>query len=129
MRPCSRTSRRKDLEGKRGILSGPSRRSKAGKTGDGDVMAGMLKAALAVLSDPDLPGSEKRNALAPIVDRVICQKGGADAVFAPRFFDESWGGDSPLGEGGGARHIYQTTCMVIQFRSGNFAYERRMQAT
>jgi len=114
MRPCSRTSRRKDLEGKRGILSGPSRRSKAGKTGDGDVMAGMLKAALAVLSDPDLPGSEKRNALAPIVDRVICQKGGADAVFAPRFFDESWGGDSPLGEGGGARHIYQTTCMGMR---------------
>ena len=52
-------------------------------------MAGMLKAALAVLSDPDVPGSEKRSALAPIVERVICRKGGADVVFAPGLLDES----------------------------------------
>ena len=106
-------ARRKDLNGQWGALSGPSRRPKAGKADEGEVMAGMLKAALAVLSDLHLPGSEKRNALAPIVDRVICQKGGADVVFAPGLFDESWGGDGPLGEGGGARHTYQTTCIGI----------------
>ena len=68
-------ARRKDLEAKRGMLLGPPRRPKAGRTGDADVMAWMLKAALAILSDPAVPGAEKRGALAPIVDRVICQRG------------------------------------------------------
>ena len=99
-------SRRKGLEGKRGVFSSPPRRPEAGKTGEGEIMAGMLKAALAVLSDPDVPGSEKRSALAPIVERVICQKGGADVVFAPGLFDESWGK-------GGDAQTYQTTCIGI----------------
>ena len=112
-------ARRKDLEAKRGMLSGPPRRPKAGKTGDADVMAGMLKAALAVLSDPAVPGSDKRSALAPIVDRVICQKGGADVVFAPGLFDEPWaraGGlwsEDNVPGGDGARSTYQTTCIGI----------------
>jgi len=99
-------SRRRDLEGKRGVLSGPPRRPEVGKTGEGEIMAGMLKAALAVLSDPDVPGSEKRSALTPIVERVICQKGGADVVFALGLFDESWGK-------GGDAQTYQTTCIGI----------------
>ena len=68
--------------------------------------AGMLKAALAVLSDPDVPGSEKRSALAPIVERVICQKGGADVIFAPGLFEEPWGK-------GRDAQTYQTTCIGI----------------
>lgn len=104
---------RKDLEGKRGALSGPLRVSKAGKKGDGGVMAGMLRAALTVLSDPDVPGSEKRSALSPIVERVICRKGGADVVFAPSLFDEPWGEGNDLWGKDGARQTYQTTCMGI----------------
>ena len=82
-------ARRKELNGKRGALPGPAPRPKTGRAGDREVMAGMLKAALAVLSDPDVPGSEKRSALTPIVERVICRKGGADVVFAPGLLDES----------------------------------------
>ena len=99
-------ARRKELAGKRGALPGPPRRSKVGKAGEGEIMAGMLKAALAVLSDPDVPGSEKRSALAPIVERVVCQKGGADVVFAPGLFEEPWGK-------GGDAQTYQTTCIGI----------------
>jgi len=99
-------ARRKELNGKRGALPGPAPRPKTGRAGDREVMAGMLKAALAVLSDPDVPGSEKRSALAPIVERVICRKGGTDVVFAPGPFDESWGK-------GGDTQTYQTTCIGI----------------
>ena len=111
-------ARRKELNGKRGALPGPpsagsARRPKAGKAGEGEVMAGMLKAALAVLSDPAVPGSEKRSALAPIVERVICQKGGADVVFAPGLFDKSWGEGNDLWDKDGARQTYQTTCIGI----------------
>ena len=104
-------------------------------------MAEMLRTALAVLSDPAVPGSEKRAALSPIVERVICRKGGADVVFAPGLFDEHWGqaeglwgganvmGQSNLRSGEiGARSTCQTTCTVIQFRSGIFTYEKRVQA-
>ncbi len=83
-------------------------------------MAGLLRSALAVLSDPAVSGSEKRGALAPIVDRVICQKGGADVVFAPGLFEDFWGKNSDfLGEDNilssetGSRSTYQTTCMGI----------------
>ena len=123
-------ARRKDLEGKRKALSGSPGRSKAGKTDDGTVMAELLRSALAVLSDPAVPGSEKRTALSPIVERVICRKGGADVVFAPGLFEEPWGKDNNLwskdniGKGGldkdgslsgeeNTRQTYQTTCMGI----------------
>ena len=82
-------ARRKGLEGKRKALSSSPGRPKAGKTGDGSVMAGLLRFAPAVLSDPSVPGAEKRGALAPIVERVICRKGGADVVFAPGLFGDS----------------------------------------
>ena len=116
-------TRRKDLEAKRGMLSGPPRRPKAGKTGDADVMAGMLKAALAVLSDPAVPGAEKRGVLSPIVERVICRKGGADVIFAPGLFGDSWSKDNVwskdniLSSETGSRSTYQTTCMVCQVRA------------
>ncbi len=107
-------ARRKDLEGKRRAFCGPTRRPKAGKASDSDVMAGMLKAALAVLSDPAVPGSEKRAALSPIVERVICRKGGADVIFAPGLFEESWSKDNIFSNETGARSTYQTTCMGIR---------------
>ncbi len=119
-------ARRKDLEGKRKVLCGSVGRPKAGKVEDSSVMAGLLRSALAVLSDPALPGSEKRTALSPIVERVICRKGGADVVFAPGLFDEPWGKDNGfwskdgfgkdggLSGEGGARQTYQTTCMGIR---------------
>ncbi len=94
----------------------------AGKTGDGEIVAGMLKAALAVLSDPDVPGYEKRNALAPIVERMICREGGADVVFAPDFFDEPWGEGNDLWSKDGARQTHQTTCMVCQVRAGRCTF-------
>lgn len=106
-------ARRKDLEGRRGALSGRARCPKPGKTGDGEVVAGMLKAALAVLSNPDVPGHEKRSALAPIVERVVCRKGGADVVFAPGLFDGPWGEGDDLWSKDGARSTYQTTCIGI----------------
>ena len=107
-------SRRRALEGERGALSGPPRRPKAERVGEGEVMAGMLRSALAVLSDPAVPGSEKRGMLAPIVDRVVCRKGGADVVFVSGLFDEPWGKDNGLWSEGGARQTYQTTCMGIK---------------
>lgn len=112
-------ARRKDLEEKRGALSGPLRISKGGKKGAGDIMAGMLRAALAVLADPDIPGFEKRSALSPIVERVICRKGGADVVFAPGLFDEPWGEGNDLWSKDpcskdGTRQTYQTTCIGIR---------------
>ena len=121
-------ARRKDLEGKRKALSISPRRPKAGKTDDGSVMAGLLRSALAVLSDPAVPGAEKRGVLSPIVERVICRKGGADVVFAPGLFGDSWGKDNMwskdgIGEDGSpsggesARSTYQTTCMVCQVRA------------
>ena len=125
-------ARRKDLEGKRKALSGSPGRPKAGKTDDGSVMAGLLRSALAVLSDPAVPGAEKRTALSPIVERVICRKGGADVVFAPGLFGDSWGKDNivwskdsvwskdGIGENGSlsgednARQTYHTTCIGIK---------------
>ena len=56
-------ARRKDLEGKRRVLGGSVGRPKAGKAEDSSVMAGLLRSALAVLSDPAVPGAEKRSAL------------------------------------------------------------------
>ena len=117
-------ARRKDLEGKRKALSGSTGRPKAGETDDGSVMAGLLRSALAVLSDPAVPGAEKRAALSPIVERVICRKGGADVVFAPGLFGDSWskdnvwskgstGEDGSLSGGGSTRQTYQTTCIGI----------------
>jgi len=87
-------------------------------------MVGLLRSALAALSDPAVPGSEKRGALAPIVDRVICQKGNADIVFAPGLFDEPWGraeglwreDDVPAGDR--VRSAYQTTCIACDVRRG-----------
>ena len=134
--------RRKDLEGKRRALSGSPGRPKAGKT-DGSIMTGLLQSALAVLSDPAVPGSEKRMALSPIVERVICRKGGADVVFAQGLFDEPWGKDNniwskdgpgknptsydnSLGGEESTRQTYQTTCTVIQFMNGIFTYEKRI---
>ncbi len=123
-------ARRKDLEGKRRALSGSPGRPKAGKTDDG-IMTGLLQSALAVLSDPAVPGSEKRTALSPIVERVICRKGGADVVFAQGLFDEPWGKDNniwskdgpgknptsydnSLGGEENTRQTYQTTCMGMR---------------
>ena len=89
------------------------------KTGERTIIAGLLRSALAVLSDPAVPGAEKRTALSPIVERVICRKGGAD-VFAPGLFEGFWGKNSDfLGKDGilsgeaGARQTYQTTCIGI----------------
>ena len=63
---------------------------------------------------PEKPGNPGfKGPLLMLIDKVICQKGGADVVFAPGLFDESWGGDGPVGEGGVARHTYQTTCIGI----------------
>ncbi len=104
--------RRKDLEARRAALSGSHRRTKAGKKGDEAAMAGMLKAALDVLSDPNVPGSEKRSALAPIVERVICRKGGGDVVFVPGLFDEPRDNGGSL-MGGDDHQTYQTTCIGI----------------
>ena len=124
--PAEEDGRRKDLEGKRKALSGSLGRPKAGKTDDGTVMAGPLRSALAVLSDPAVPGSEKRTALSPIVERVICRKGGADVVFAPGLFEEPWGKDNGVwskdgpGKDGSlsgeesTRQTYQTTCMGMR---------------
>ena len=118
--------RRKDLEGKRRALSGSPGRPKVGKTDDSTVMTGLLRSALAVLSDPAVPGSEKRTALSSIVERVICRKGGADVVFAPGLFDELWGKDNNIwskdgiGKDGSLsgedskRQAYQTTCIGIK---------------
>ena len=120
-------ARRKDLKGKRKALSGVPGRPKAGKTDDSAVMAELLRSALAVLSDPAVPGSEKRTALSTIVERVICRKGGANVVFAPGVFAEPWGKDSNFLSGEESmRQTYHTTCTVIQFRSGTFSYEKRI---
>ncbi len=82
-----------------------------------------------MLSDPDVPGSEKRSALAPIVERVICQKGGTDVVFAPGLVENAWGGDGPFGEEGGARHIYQTACIVCRVENSVSVFTTRRLPT
>ncbi len=123
-------ARRKELEGKCRALSGSPGRLKAGKADDGSGITGLLRSALAVLSDPAVPESEKRTALSPIVERVICRKGGADVVFAPGLFEEPWGKDNniwikdDIGKDGSlsgeesTRQTYQTTCIVCQVRTG-----------
>ena len=99
----------------------PRRVSKIANKGDGDVMAGISRAALDVLSDPGIPGSEKRSALSPIVERVICRKGGAEIVFAPDLFDEPrdkdndlWSKDGIMSGETGPRQTYHTTCMGMR---------------
>lgn len=109
------------------MLSGQTRRPKAGKTEGGDVMAEMLKQALAL-----------------IVNRVICRKEGADVIFAPNLFDEPWGraeglwseanilnganvlngAKIPHGENE-ARSTYQTTCIVCRVENSVSVFSTR----
>ena len=56
-------------------------------------------------------------------------KGGADVVFAPGLFEDSWSKDNILSSETGARSTCQTTCTVIQFRSGIFTYEKRIHSS
>ena len=87
-------------------------------------MVELLRSALAAPFDPPVPGSEKWGTLAQIADRLICQKGGADVVFAPGLFDEHWAraeglwreDDVPSGDR--ARSAHQTTCIACDVRRG-----------
>lgn len=75
-----------------------------------------------VLSDEAVPGVEKRDLLATIVERVVCRKEGADVVFLPGVFGTL--GEENQSQSTTISTLY-TTCIVIQFRSGIFSYEKR----
>ena len=86
-------ARRKDWESRRGELSRSVRAGepKAKRGGEGAEATVQQEAvhrqAVAdvrrVLTSPLVPGSEKRDALGMIVDKVICRRGGAEVVFLP----------------------------------------------
>ena len=73
-----------------------------------------MAAAWRVLMGDEVPGVEKRDLLATIVDKVVCHKEGADVVFLPSVF-------GPLGKGNQSQSTtistLYTTCMVCQVRS------------
>ena len=69
-----------------------------------------MAAAWRVLTSDEVPGVEKRDLLATIVEKVVCQKEGADVVFLPGVF-------GPLGEENGSQSTtipsLYTTCIGI----------------
>lgn len=69
--------------------------------------------------DEAVPGVEKWDLLATIVEWVVCRKKGADVVFLPGVF-------GTLGEENETNSTLYTTCTVIQFRSGVFTYEKQI---
>ena len=69
-----------------------------------------MAAAWRVLTSDEVPGVEKRDLLATIVEKVVCHKEGADVVFLPGVF-------GPLGEENGSQSTtipsLYTTCIGI----------------
>ncbi len=98
-------ARRKDMEARRQALAHDLRRQagrpSAGKCSGAELAAfpgAALEEAWVLLSDPDVPGSAKRDVIMTLVERVICQKGGADVVFLPGVFGGPEGdGNKPGG--------------------------------
>ncbi|MBV9848794.1 MAG: hypothetical protein JO250_03815 [Armatimonadetes bacterium] len=107
-------ARRKDLENRRGELkallgagtAGPGARPQA----VGEAVRRALEDVYQVLTAPEVPGVVKRDALLPVVERVVCHKDGVEVVFAPGLFESE---DAEAGAGGGDITDY-TTCMGMR---------------
>ena len=115
--------RRKDTSNRRGqvsmaLASSQTDRKKTSCQNVSKALQQALEEAWRVLSSPDVPGATKRDILLRLVDKVILHKDGVEVVFVPGLFDET-GDKNP-------RSTYQTTCMVIQLRSGVFTYEKQI---
>lgn len=101
--------RRKDIENRRGELSRQLTSRQSGCADDPRkvVTETILEDTLKVLTSEAMSGSEKHEAILHIVDRVVCQKDGAEVVFAPGLFESETGGEQAR------ESIVQTTCIGI----------------
>ena len=121
-------ARRKDMEDRRGVLVASISRKRDQKAGGRGtpklLMSRALEDALTALTDEDVTGPEKRMLLGTIVKKVIPHKEGADVFFAPSIFQDA-GGEEGF-DSAGSLHTFHTTCTVIQFRGGRFAFSRRI---
>lgn len=83
-------ARRKELQARRAQQEQvPAvRRPKRGrvKAVDMDMALHVLEQAWRVLTSPEVEGHAKRDLLLTLIDKVICQKGGAEVVFLPGIF-------------------------------------------
>ncbi len=75
------------------------------KTVNMDAALGVLEQAWRVLNSPDVEGYVKRDLLLTLVEKVVCQKEGAEVVFLPGVFSEA---------GEGAEATLYTTCIGIK---------------
>jgi site-specific DNA recombinase len=69
-----------------------------------------LEQAWRVLNSPDVEGHVKRDLLLTVIDKVICQKDGAEVVFRPGVFGEN--AETETDKEAGVPTLY-TTCMGI----------------
>lgn len=73
-----------------------------------------LEQAWRVLNSPDIEGYVKRDLLLTVIEKVICQKDGAEVVFRPGVFGEALNtGAKTDQEEEGFPTLY-TTCMGIR---------------
>ena len=98
-------ARRKDLLDRRGVLKAAEQsaeregaRPRTGGASAGADGAGLerelLAAALRVLTSPEISGARKRDIIATIVEKVVCQPDGAHVSFLPQLFGGALGGDT-----------------------------------
>jgi len=82
--------RRKDLEDRRGGLSRASKVQRAGGVArqEQEKHETVLRDVRQVLTSPLVSEAEKRNFVGRVIEKVTCQKGGADVQFMPGLFGE-----------------------------------------
>jgi len=80
-------ARRKDMEDRRGVLVRASKPQKAAGMSDAD-LATVLSDVHRALASPFVTDTEKRDLVGRVIEKVICQKGGADVIFHCGLFGE-----------------------------------------
>jgi len=102
--------RRRELEARRIQLERPpairpmSRRKANLDAKDLRIVAQAMEQAWRVLTSPDVAGHVKRDLLLTLIEKVVCQKDGAEVVFLPGVF----------GKAGEAESTLYTTCIGIR---------------
>ncbi len=105
-------AQRKDLEDRRGVLKRrmgqPVNDVSPKVSKPTDLWQQALTETYTVLQGDNVTGAEKRGLIGTIVERVVCNKEGADVYFVPGLFGETAGDED------GCRSTFQTTCIGIK---------------
>jgi len=80
-------ARRKDMEDRRGVLVRASKPQKAAGMSDADLKT-VLSDVHRALTSPFVTDVEKRDLVGRVIEKVVCQKGGADIIFHCGLFGE-----------------------------------------